>query len=428
MVPWSIFFQQFILQSIKQFSIRTIAGEALSTVANVQRIGRGIKNVATLAKSPKDIVSFGKTYFKDTIANPYLKAQKFLNLTPEERKKFIKKKSFQLFERNVLREIPTYSFFKRIYRKALAFIEERIRLHKKLLRMEKQRHKTQMRIYRLQKRILRQQLRDIQNEIRYQKKIARVAKKARLFYEKEQRRINREKQKRMKELTNEYLKERRKIFDIKFNEDLSKKIATLENEETAEVLEWDIYDFKEFENNYLNEQERKRLRDWIQVKGVHYKSEDNNYIQGRKDIGKESNYIKLNTKSMKFQSSWIQEASWVPLWVFMDSGKGYNMNYNNQRTRGFMKLKLKKSKRVKSSKNPSLIYVWWNISYGTFQKIIRDPNGTNFWKVFLKKNRKKLIYITIDSKYYRRKQVIRRDFDSTAKRTRRPELRVYYRG
>lgn len=108
----------------------------------------------------------------------------------------------------------------------------------------------------------------------------------------------------------------------------------------------------------------------------------------------------------KFQSSWIKEAQWVPIWAFKQSGVGFNPNYNSTRTRGLMKLKLKNVKKVKlPPTNKAGIYVWWNISLGTFNKIIKDPTGTNFWKVFFRKNRKKLIHITTQSRHYTRKNV-----------------------
>lgn len=412
MVPWTFFFN-FVFEKIKQNAISMVAGDFFTTINKAKSVASNVKQAAILAKSPKEIVNVGKTFFQENVSDPLNKVKGFFDKTPQEKSKYLKKKSFQLFERNILKEIPTYSFFRSLYKKMIIFLNERIRQYKRLLRLQKKHHKQRLKTYRLQARILRMELKRLHIEKQFYKKKLRIEREFAKLERKRERaikralaerdRIQREYIRDLKKANKEYLEQRKEGFKRAFNVDLSTK-TTIQKNDYGELFKIDVYDFHQFEDNFLNFNEKKMVRKWMKVPGVHYSNEDlPKYVQGRQDIGNESNYIRLNTKSVKFKSKWILEASWVPLWVFMEAGKGFNMNYNNTRTRGFMKLKLKRSKRVKSSKNRSLVYVWWNISYGLFQKIVQDPTGENFWKVFFKKNRKNLIYITIDSKYYKRK-------------------------
>lgn len=111
----------------------------------------------------------------------------------------------------------------------------------------------------------------------------------------------------------------------------------------------------------------------------------------------------LNNKSLSvvFNSSWIAMGIFIPHY---EQREYYNqLHYWEQEklltnnTRGFMKIKVKKPSKI----NPSGVYMWWNVRYGDWKKIINVKTGKNFWKVWLKRNIKNMMYLLPNSKYWR---------------------------
>lgn len=140
-----------------------------------------------------------------------------------------------------------------------------------------------------------------------------------------------------------------------------------------------INDFRDFKMS-LSESERKRVEEII------------------------NNHNKDNGTQYFFNSSWILYAYWIPMTEIRDYREQTTFKTQskaiNSKTRGFMKIQIDPMK-FKSKRNPSLLYVWYNVSYQMFKKIIEDPTGTNFWKVFYGKHRKDRQFITQKSKYFK---------------------------
>lgn len=111
-----------------------------------------------------------------------------------------------------------------------------------------------------------------------------------------------------------------------------------------------------------------------------------------------------------FNSSWIKSATWTPLFTTRDYSKQveYLLNgatkttknkiYSNSAS-GILQIIIKK--KFKSKNNPKRLYAWYNVSFGTWKKIIAIKNGKNFWSVFYRQARVNRRYITNDSKYYK---------------------------
>ena len=126
-----------------------------------------------------------------------------------------------------------------------------------------------------------------------------------------------------------------------------------------------------------------------------------------------------------FESSWIEYAAWISPTMFLDAPKYEMKNLptfyeqsrkitientledrikktTNTRTRGLLAIKIKP--QFKSKRNKLNWYIWWNVTLGAFKRIIADPTGTNFWKVWYHKNRKNKKVLLDSSIYYNRKR------------------------
>lgn len=124
---------------------------------------------------------------------------------------------------------------------------------------------------------------------------------------------------------------------------------------------------------------------------------------------------------MNFESSWIEWGLWIPLTYISDEHAQYKPNNSiymlenekirltkeeknkrviNSYSRGLMQICTKK----KPATNPSGIYTWWNITLLTYNRIIKDPTGTNFWAVFLHRNRKNMDYLLPNSIYWKKRK------------------------
>lgn len=420
-MTWTIVFDV-ILETIKKAAIALVKSAVAEPIALFNK-GKTLfntgKEIVGFAKSKMTISQFAKEYWKTNVSDVFAQKKEYFTKVLKNKKwrnKFIKTRSYRLLEEQILNQIPGYKLFKRIRKRINQFLEqqykERARLLKNLRKLERDKLnlllwkiKQQQKILKTIKKLEAEIKKKLERELRTAQRIQRLENE----FERRQSLIRiRELQKKFKIELKYYEKVRKEIFKQQFDKDLSSFTQRAEDFDEAgnkRVFEWDTYDYHEFIYGYLDETERNKLEKWVRRKTVYVKDKPLP-LQGQRDIGNKFNYTTLNSEMMKFKSSWIKEAQWVPIWVFKQSGMGFNPNYNSLRTRGMMKLKLKKVKKVKlPAYNKAGIYVWWNISLGTFKKIIQDPTGTNFWKVFYKKNRKKLIYITTQSKHYTRKNV-----------------------
>lgn len=397
-MSWSVFFS-LVVETIKKAAIAIVKQpyfNAIQPFSTPIHIARLTKQALNFKDGPK---AFVKKYIETQTTDKF---EKWLSKWDTKEKALLKIKKYSI--NKVEENIPFYKFFKRINKRIEKYKQRQIELLKAYKKLEIKKAKLRLQMLKQEQKLLREYKKLL---LERQKEIRREARSQRQHERSVQEDFARQKRERLKQIKMNveiYERMKKRYFQEEFDKDQSTHTITSQPNDVGEVYQWDTFDYYEFYNHYLNEKEREELDKWMNKKGVYVEDDKPKYIQGRKDIGDDKNYQTLNSKMEKFNSSWIKEAQWIPLWVFRETGKGYSAKYNTARTRGLLKLKLKKTKNVKLPPwNKSGIYVWWNISLFQFNKIIRDKTGKNFWKVFYRQNRDKLIYITTKSKYYKRK-------------------------
>lgn len=111
-----------------------------------------------------------------------------------------------------------------------------------------------------------------------------------------------------------------------------------------------------------------------------------------------------NTQNIEiiFKSTWIKFGIFIPQFnlrsyshQLTDKVRQEALNSN---TRGLMKIQVKKPSKT----NPDGVYMWWNVRYADWKRIIAKKTGKNFWKQWYAKNRKNMSHLLPQSKYFRK--------------------------
>lgn len=244
------------------------------------------------------------------------------------------------------------------------------------------------------------------------------------------------KHKVLKHIWKEHLRLKKKYKDFldKFERQIQREIRSQNKKQYQEFLKQDkasrarIREFERYQkqNQLLMEQEQKRLLRELEkntkllnqtLKTLSKEENNKNLLNKEQDINtfwdftntlstNEREFFineifnKSNVLEVKFNSSWIAMGIFIPHFKQREYSSQLNEDIEkkvlNSNTRGYMKLKLKKG----SKRNPSGVYMWWNVKYGDWKKIIHDKTGKNFWIVWYKRNRKNMMYLLPNSKYW----------------------------
>lgn len=267
-----------------------------------------------------------------------------------------------------------------LLKKADAYIERKIKEATRFT--QKHIKEEEKRIWRENRAILRR-IREIRREIIRQgieeRKIQRyIIQKRRELFNKIQKQIKEEIriQKKINKQIQEDIAKRYKQFDKNVRL-FHKHLVNVAYEENNKGNFKDFFDF----TDTLNETERKNLQDLLH---------------------------KHTTVRISFNSSWIKAAMWEPyinireykdqVGLMTTMSKGGTKKVFSNSAKGILKIIVRWKFRVKS--NPKGLYSWYNVSFGTWKKIVAIRNGTNFWKVFYRRARTNKRFITNESLYY----------------------------
>ena len=271
-------------------------------------------------------------------------------------------------------------FILSLLKKADAYIERKIKEATRFT--QKHIKEEEKRIWRENRAILRR-IREIRREIIRQgieeRKIQRyIIQKRRELFNKIQKQLKEEIriQKKINKQIQEDIAKRYKQFDKNVRL-FHKHLVNVAYEENNKGNFKDFFDF----TDTLNETERKNLQDLLH---------------------------KYTTVRISFNSSWIKAAMWEPyinireykdqVGLMTTMSKGGTKKVFSNSAKGILKIIVRWKFRPKS--NRSGLYAWYNVSFGTWKKIVSIRNGTNFWKVFYRRARTNKRYITNESIYY----------------------------
>lgn len=267
-----------------------------------------------------------------------------------------------------------------LLKKADQYIDRKL---KEALRLQKQFYKEEEKRIARERRETLRRLREIRDELRRylidQRKIERyVIQKRRELFNKIQRQLKEEIriQKKINKQIQEDIAKRYKQFEKNVRL-FHKHLVNVAYEENNKGNFKDFFDF----TDTLNETERKNLQDLLH---------------------------KHTTVRISFNSSWIKAAMWEPfinireykdqVGLMTTMSKGGTKKVFSNSAKGILKIIVRWKFRVRS--NPKGLYSWYNVSFGTWKKIVAIRNGTNFWKVFYRRARKNKRFITNESLYY----------------------------
>lgn len=267
-----------------------------------------------------------------------------------------------------------------LLKKADQYIDRKL---KEALRLQKQFYKEEEKRIARERRETLRRLREIRDELRRylidQRKIERyVIQKRRELFNKIQKQIKEEIriQKKINKQIQEDIAKRYKQFEKNVRL-FHKHLVNVAYEENNKGNFKDFFDF----TDTLNETERKNLQDLLH---------------------------KHTTVRISFNSSWIKAAMWEPfinireykdqVGLMTTMSKGGTKKVFSNSAKGILKIIVRWKFRVRS--NPKGLYSWYNVSFGTWKKIVAIRNGTNFWKVFYRRARKNKRFITNESLYY----------------------------
>ena len=271
-------------------------------------------------------------------------------------------------------------FILSLLKKADQYIERKIKEATRFT--QKHIKEEEKRIWRENRAILRR-IREIRREIIRQgieeRKIQRyIIQKRRELFNKIQKQLKEEIriQKKINKQIQEDIAKRYKQFDKNVRL-FHKHLVNVAYEENNKGNFKDFFDF----TDTLNETERKNLQDLLH---------------------------KYTTVRISFNSSWIKAAMWEPyinireykdqVGLMTTMSKGGTKKVFSNSAKGILKIIVRWKFRPKS--NRSGLYAWYNVSFGTWKKIVSIRNGTNFWKVFYRRARTNKRYITNESIYY----------------------------
>lgn len=370
-----------------QIALKDLAKSTLipSVYKSVQQTIKATKSL-TKAKSKQVIINKGISSITNLVPTPVRSALNYtlkskykgVAINPQHIKNLIKsdtKKS--LYNTLVPSEIKSIiSLLKKADQYMERKIREATRFTKKHLKEEEKR------ILRERRELLRR-IREIRNEIRRQaieeRKIQRyIIQKRRELFNKIQKQIKEQIkiQKKINKQIQEDIAKRYKQFEKNVRL-FHKHLVNVAYEENNKGIYKDFSDF----TDTLNETERKNLQELLH---------------------------KHTTVRISFKSSWIKAAMWEPfinireykdqVGLMTTMSKGGTKRVFSNSAKGILKIIVRWKFRVRS--NPSGLYAWYNVSFGTWKKIVSIRNGTNFWKVFYRRARKNKRFITNESIYY----------------------------
>lgn len=267
-----------------------------------------------------------------------------------------------------------------LLKKADLYIERKIKEATRFT--QKHIKEEEKRIWRENRAILRR-IREIRREIIRQgieeRKIQRyIIQKRRELFNKIQKQIKEQIkiQKKINKQIQEDIAKRYKQFEKNVRL-FHKHLVNVAYEENNKGNFKDFFDF----TDTLNETERKNLQELLH---------------------------KHTTVRISFKSSWIKAAMWEPyinireykdqVGLMTTMSKGGTKKVFSNSAKGILKIIVRWKFRVRS--NPSGLYAWYNVSFGTWKKIVAIRNGTNFWKVFYRRARTNKRFITNESIYY----------------------------
>lgn len=288
-----------------------------------------------------------------------------------------------------------------IFKKADQYIDRKL---KEALRLQKQFYKEEEKRIARERRETLRRLREIRDELRRylidQRKIERyIIQKRRELFNKVQRQLKEEIriQKRVNKQIKEDIERRYKQFDKNVRL-FHKHLANVAYEENNKGSYTDFFDFVDT----LNPTERNNLQVLLH---------------------------KYTTVRISFNSKWIKAAMWEPLinireykdqvGLMTKMSKGGTKKVFSNSAKGILKIIVRWKFRPRT--NPKGLYAWYNVSFGTWKKIIAIKNGTNFWKVFYHKARINRRYITNESIYYKYDRSMKYKTNRTYKRNPRQE-------
>lgn len=367
--------QQLLIQQAKRLIIPTTLNNVKSLASSVKHlskqkgkylINKGISATTNLVPSP--LRSSLNYTLKSNIKGIEWDASKAMNLMKSDIKKSLYN---QLVPNNI-------KFMISIYRKADNWIDRTIR---QMERQQRKDIKDRIKALNQMRMETKKRMREIHQEIiRMYKEEIRLKKATIRFNRWLHQQILRDMREREKLFKQTFRQAQKRVREYRRNITLyEKNLLNLTYQENNNLHYKDFFDFLDT----LSNDERKRVVDLIH---------DHTGVL------------------IAFNSSWIKSATWTPLFTTRDYSKQVeylldgatkttkNRIYSNSAS-GILQIIIKK--KFKSKNNPKRLYSWYNVSYGTWKKIIAIKNGTNFWSVFYRTARINRRYITNDSKYYK---------------------------
>ena len=371
-----------------QVALKEVAKSTLipSAVKSIQTTIKATKSLTT-KKSKQAIINKGISAITHLVPTPVRSALNYtlkskykgIELDPQHIKNLIKsdtKKS--LYNTLVPSEIK---FIISLLKKADQYMERKIR---EATRFTKKHLKEEEKRMLRERRELLRRIREIRNEIRRQaieeRKIQRyIIQKRRELFNKIQKQIKEQIkiQKKINKQIQEDIAKRYKQFEKNVRL-FHKHLVNVAYEENNKGVYKDFFDF----TDTLNETERKNLQELLH---------------------------KHTTVRISFKSSWIKAAMWEPyinireykdqVGLMTTMSKGGTKKVFSNSAKGILKIIVRWKFRPRT--NPKGLYAWYNVSFGTWKKIVSIRNGTNFWNVFYRKARVNRRYITNESIYYK---------------------------
>ena len=360
-----------IPSSLKAIQSTVKATKSLTTKKSKQVIiNKGISAITHLSPTPvRSALNYtlkSKYHGIDKLDNDHIK---------QLIKMDIKKSLYNHFVPNEIKSIIA------IFKKADQYIDRKL---KEALRLQKQFYKEEEKRIARERRETLRRLREIRDELRRylidQRKIERyIIQKRRELFNKIQRQLKEEIriQKRVNKQIKEDIERRYKQFDKNVRL-FHKHLANVAYEENNKGSYTDFFDFVDT----LSPIEQKNLQVLLH---------------------------KYTTVRISFNSKWIKAAMWEPLinireykdqvGLMTTKYKGGTKKVFSNSAKGILKIIVRWKFRPRT--NPKGLYSWYNVSFGTWKKIIAIKNGTNFWKVFYHKARVNRRYITNKSIYYK---------------------------
>lgn len=360
-----------IPSSLKAIQSTIKATKSLTTKKSKQTIiNKGISAITHLSPTPV------RSALNYTLKSKYNGIDKLDNEHIKQLIKMdIKKSLYNHFVPNEIKSIIA------IFKKADQYIDRKL---KEALRLQKKFYKEEEKRIARERRETLRRLREIRDELRRylidQRKIERyIIQKRRELFNKIQRQLKEEIriQKRVNKQIKEDIERRYKQFDKNVRL-FHKHLANVAYEENNKGSYTDFFDFVDT----LSPIEQNNLQVLLH---------------------------KYTTVRISFNSKWIKAAMWEPLinireykdqvGLMTKMSKGGTKKVFSNSAKGILKIIVRWKFRPRT--NPKGLYSWYNVSFGTWKKIIAIKNGTNFWKVFYHKARINRRYITNESIYYK---------------------------